>query len=1253
MKKASLKVNLPLLAVLMVSGKVFSQGLPDEINHPQYLKIYQSLKEVLIQKTTELNNLLDQKAEVEKIISQMEKDQIEIPARNQELKRILEVRRDELQNINTDILGVEGILGKLVEDLQRLNNTISQYQRDVNDLSNRANQIQSNRNAIAQNLAQLDARLQREINEENQSIQVLNRLTGELNASLQRRQEVERERALLIRDVERFKVDIVQSKNQITKNNATLITKKNQLAELQTKLPVVKTELSAEEAKLSQLDASLAPKKTQLANLRATLAKLSPEITRLQAESKSMGQKISANQTRITSLNVDPLIARRDSLESDISGVKERIKQNTDAQAVILEKIKPVMSEINDLNSKMKEALRTRNLPEAARLKKQIDELAATIQADQAEIQKIQRESDKLALSIAARQNEINSLMATIDKNRNLIANLEADNVSLRSSIEQNEKKITELSQSNLTLAQQIATLDAEVKVLETQRAPIVTKVSSLKLQETQLSTQINTLTKEIAALETDNKNLTVAIADMEKTISDFPQNLRRLDAHLRSIDEKLPELRSQLNREERLLARIRQDRMSLEAERSRVVAALDQTNAELAETERMLMTVNNRMNEEVRTRDALLRYNQESFRKLEALKNAKASNEKEIASATEELRINEQDLATIARELPGLKVNAADVSKKVEVAEMAQIAAKRNADSADNEYQNRLSLYQRYLSAAQTIGSDQAKSGEIDGAKAGVVDSKTLANKLASENASLEAKWEALRRGYVRGEISGYRIGFETGLSSTTDAERGELEGRMAGARRAKDHANMVIKPEKYLEEFGRRLKEDEVSFRAPLVKSLVSQELRLSQAMLMEQQQVIPALTKAELLESEKILTSLDNLIAQSEVELREVLSQRSKLSDVRNVYQTPGDGENANNVNCSSVYKGVRDFIDACKGSYTIRYQSLFNTAHLEAFKRDYSANFQQQIDRVFESELARFYPNYLKEATTISREAGLVAGKKETYDQSFSRAENAAFAGNLPSEINRVEGEARRLVQEHLNQNPALTIKNAPRLSTSSIFGISPGIDASMKILMKNVGAEASQGNSFVRVTEASNNLLPERRESPLASVAGRSALDLTVMKVKVSDSAQPGSKAFLVGEIIHPGNHYRSSRVETFRIETTIGVNPAVESLLNFDKTPKVASIFGTKKHEIEVSLKPLFSGVNQGYEIVLEEIGSTFMSIVSLPERTEVLGRNMEKKVKFIYKLNKASRGKNLVLKVSIKNDGVIVSEQQLQIMPE
>ena len=93
MKKASLKVNLPLLAVLVLSGKAYAQVLPDEINHPHYLKIYQSLKDVLQQKSSELNTLLDKRGEIEQQIKQMEKDQIEIPARNQELRRIIEQRR--------------------------------------------------------------------------------------------------------------------------------------------------------------------------------------------------------------------------------------------------------------------------------------------------------------------------------------------------------------------------------------------------------------------------------------------------------------------------------------------------------------------------------------------------------------------------------------------------------------------------------------------------------------------------------------------------------------------------------------------------------------------------------------------------------------------------------------------------------------------------------------------------------------------------------------------------------------------------------------------------------------------------------------------------------------------------------------------------------------------------------------------------------------------------------------------------------
>jgi hypothetical protein len=49
-----------------------AQSLPDEINHPQYLRIYQNLDQILSVKTTEFDNLSAQKAEIEKNIAEIQ-----------------------------------------------------------------------------------------------------------------------------------------------------------------------------------------------------------------------------------------------------------------------------------------------------------------------------------------------------------------------------------------------------------------------------------------------------------------------------------------------------------------------------------------------------------------------------------------------------------------------------------------------------------------------------------------------------------------------------------------------------------------------------------------------------------------------------------------------------------------------------------------------------------------------------------------------------------------------------------------------------------------------------------------------------------------------------------------------------------------------------------------------------------------------------------------------------------------------------
>lgn len=1254
MKTTSFGIKAALVASMILSGQAFAQSLPDEINHTHYKNIYDNLEKVLTQKVSEYNKLNNRKIELEKQIAEREKLQVDLPARNAELKKLIEDARAEIAQLDADIQGLQGVLAKIEEDLRSINNIIAQLQSGINDESNNNRNLQGRRNQIAQDLAQFNAKLQREVEEENRAVNRLQNLESESKAALDKREDIARDRAQLNNDVNRFKVEIVKARNELNQNNNSLSVKKPLLAEAQAKLPPVKSEIQSEEAKLAQIDVTLNPKKAQLGKLKEELGRLSPDIARLQQENRGLEQKISANNSKISSLNVDAQIAKRNALESEIAGTKNQIKANTDAQIAVQEKIKPTLNQVQTLRTQQQEAARRRDMPEVARLKAEIDRLNASIEGDQAEIRRLLQENNRLALAIAPKQGEINNLNTAITNAQAQVTALQNENNASRAKIAENDKKIAEQSQANAGLAKQIADLEAEINAVEVTRTPIAQRIAALRSQESQIQNQINVLGKDVQDLENENKRLNASIAQMEKTINEYPDTMRRLDAHARQIEEKIRDLANQIGSQRQLVGLLQQKRVATQRDRDNVQRILDNANMDLAESDRLIANLRNKLNEQVRSRDGLVRYSQDSQKKLDGLKQNKIAAEEDITGASQEIKVNEEDLATIASELPKLRSDLNTVNPQVAAAENARNLAQTNVNNANDQYQTRLSLYQRYLSESQALGAEKASIGSADGVKAGSIEAKAKAQKLGSENASVEGKWEAIRRGYVRGEIAGFKNGFDIGMSSAPDAERGDAEGKVAGAKRAKDHANMVVKPEKYLAELERRLTDDETSSANKMkVSSLVTQELNMIKAMSMELQQTIPDLSQAEIAEAQRIVSSLDALIAQADIEIDEILALRKNLSVARNVYVTPGAGENANNVNCSAVYKGVKDYVEACKGAYVIRYQNLYNAAHLDTFNKEYGPLFKAQIERVFEVELNRLYPGFANEATKVGREVGIATGKKEIYQQRFAQAESASYAGNLPAEVARVENEAVNLVQELLNQNAALAIKAQPKLITSNIYGIAPGVDTDLRVLIKNVGSQASQGNSFVRIKEITGNLQAERREAPVTSVAARSHADLSIMKVKVSDAAVPGSKAVIVGEIVHPGNHYRSSRVENFRLEAAIGVNPSINAGIEFDKNPNIQVIFVTKKHDIDVKISPKHAGVPSGYEVIVEEVGSNFVEVVSKPGITEALGRGVEKKVTFTYKLNKAAKGKTLTLKVTVKNEGRIVSEQNIQIQPK
>jgi hypothetical protein len=171
---------------------------------------------------------------------------------------------------------------------------------------------------------------------------------------------------------------------------------------------------------------------------------------------------------------------------------------------------------------------------------------------------------------------------------------------------------------------------------------------------------------------------------------------------------------------------------------------------------------------------------------------------------------------------------------------------------------------------------------------------------------------------------------------------------------------------------------------------------------------------------------------------------------------------------------------------------------------------------------------------------------------------------------------------------------------------------------------------------------------------IPSLPGRSVKDVNVLKVKVSELAVPGSRVVIAGEIVHPGNLYRATRTESFRIDSTLGVNPDAAIDLDYDADPKISGFFGgINKHNVSVSVSPKYFGVKGGYSVSIEEVGGRNAEMIEANVSTGELQRNNVKNVQVYYKLRKESKGKKTTLRLTIKNDNVVVKSMDLSIMPK
>jgi hypothetical protein len=257
--------------------------------------------------------------------------------------------------------------------------------------------------------------------------------------------------------------------------------------------------------------------------------------------------------------------------------------------------------------------------------------------------------------------------------------------------------------------------------------------------------------------------------------------------------------------------------------------------------------------------------------------------------------------------------------------------------------------------------------------------------------------------------------------------------------------------------------------------------------------------------------------------------------------------------------------------------------------------------------------------------------------------------------LTQEDQRVRGEAVEMVDELFAANGVAILTEAPRFKSPDTFGIAPGNSVNVEMLLKNAGSQATgEGAIKVRIIEASPLLIPARTLAPLKSLPARKLVRTSAdFGFKVADQAAPGQKVRLVAEVTYPGHDYTAARVERIEMEEMLGLNPSAGIDVSFNATPDVKGFLGMlKSHDIGVNLTAKYRGLDKGYDVSVEEVGTKFAEIKDGSDTTKVLAQGSSEKAVLSYKLAKTAIGKAVTLKVVVRYGGRVLEERLLNLNP-
>lgn len=1244
----------------LTPSMVLAQAMPDEVDHVRYRAALDGLqnrlndaRETLAAKQAERDRLTAE-------ITNMNRDRQELPARNADLTRSIGDMQARIANLEAEIRSLSTTIDRVAQDLRNIDTQVQQlrqnWTQEENQRVNLANRLQ----AIRQDVRRMNDQLDREVGEERESMAVLDRVEKEFQALDGRRMNIQDQHKERIARNQRDQRDLPQVRRQKDQSEAQLQRAEAEVPNADAGVVQAQAELSQREAALAQATQSIAPFQQRVNGARGEVQAAQGELTAAEkittdaeASIRDMEQRKAGAAQQRQALNaglqmVEGQLAQNRGLIPTLQAQLEQSNAGVTAAEAELAAAQENLRNVQQNNPNRA------TLGQAAGRVRQAERLLNQAKQDQAAKEMaITNTNNAIAqgeAAIASINGQIQGLdefLANVDGNiaaQREVVNNNAGNVAAKRAVVQQKRQ--ELQGAEADLARVTGERDRLAPAVNQSRQAL----QVAQARKAKADGEVRRLREIVAGLMKD-------IQAMEEGITTFQADIRELENRLQRVTREVQEKFQEVDRERRLLARIREDRVRIQQQVGGLEAEAQNMAQALRDQEGRVAGVEAALAQKEAERKQLNNYVESSRRTMGEHTTTQTNLRSSIQASQAEITRNSARLTTIDREFSTLQPRITRLGQEIPVVQEQIATLTGQVSSADGQFRQRLSLFQRYLGEAQALGTSRGSGvGTTEGQKAGQALIASTSARLGGASGSEEGRFEALLRGFVRGEIAGFNTGRDQGLASAPDAARGTQEGTATGTREARDQANQVLKPRYYTAEFSRRLADPTVTDAVDMKLAALSRGTFVNASTRANAANEIPALSGQELSQAQAIRTSLDERIGGAMKELARLRDEQTRLGNAQSVYLAPSDVRPVIDAKtCEGVYKAVPDFVVACQDTYRVEYNARFVPAHRTSFMTGYSAAFQTVVQNAREAGIQADYAANYREAEGVARAAGLAVGKEEVYQERFAASRRSAYDSTLAQEDQRVRGEAVEMVDELFAANGVAILTEAPRFKSADTFGVAPGNSVNVEMMLKNAGSQATgEGAIKVRIIEASPLLIPARTLAPLKSLPARKLVRTSAdFGFKVADQAAPGQKVRLVAEVTYPGHDYTAARVERIEMEEMLGLNPTAGIDVSFNATPEVKGFLGSlKSHDISVNLTAKYRGLDKGYEVTLEEVNTKYADIKTGKDTTKVLAQGSSEKAELTYKLAKTAIGKAVTLKVVVRYGGRVLEERLLNLNP-